>query len=102
MQVMAWQAQLWDKYELSHQMRFWVTVIYPLFCTEYLAALLNYWQDANAVAFEVTSASYLLPQLMNASLTFCAKDAGALIVNIFYSVHVDSHSAATALPKHAF
>lgn len=99
---MAWLAQLWGKYELSHQARFCITLIYSLFCPEFLAALLYHWQDANAVAFVVTSASYLLPQLIKASLTFCAKDAGALIIDIFYSVHVDSHSAASALPKHAF
>ncbi len=54
---MAWQAQLWGKYELSHQTRFWVTLIYSLFCSEQLAAWLNYLQDATAVAFVVTSAS---------------------------------------------
>jgi Na+/H+-dicarboxylate symporter len=67
-----------------------------------LSAFLNYWQDDIAVAFGVNSASCLLPRLIKASLTFCAKDARALIVNIFYSVHIDSYSAASTLPKHAF
>jgi len=63
--VMAWQARLWAKYELSHQLRFWVPLTYSLFCSKYLAALLNYWQDAAAVAFVGTSASYLLPRLIS-------------------------------------